>query len=234
MTYASRVDRKYLLPETLIQAVLAAEPDAWTPDETAGPNTQRYNTEYFDTPDLRFFHAARGRHPLRGKVRVRHYLDTGDHFIEVKRRSARGETTKARAGWTGSLADAEPFLRTALGADENLIDLLEPSASTDYERTAMTLAGNGRLTIDRNLAVGSPNDCSHQLRDEPFGETLAKLVIVETKSPDQSPTALDKRLWKLGYRPQSLSKYALAIASFRPDLPLNRWTRAASHLHPIQ
>ena len=70
---------------------------------------------------------------------------------------------------------------------------------------------------------------THQLFDEG-----AALVIVETKAPDARPTSIDRWFWEQRHRPHSLSKYALAVASFRPDLPLNRWTRVAAQLVRIR
>ncbi|MFV0316059.1 MAG: molecular chaperone, partial [Microthrixaceae bacterium] len=36
---------------------------------------------------------------------------------------------------------------------------------------------------------------------------------------------LDRALWRRGYRPTSLSKYATGLAALDPDLPRNRWAR---------
>ena len=225
---ATRVDRKYLLPDETLLQVLEANRDLWIPDTVSGLDVQRYETEYFDTPDLQLFHAGRLQRPVRSKVRIRHYLDTGDHFIEVKTRNARGETTKVRQPWTGSFTEFRPFLEASLGAAGVLIDQLVPMARTAYERSAAVLVSGGRMTVDRELRVGRHDALTHHLHDDRF-----TYVILETKSPDQSPTAIDRFLWDSHIRPVSLSKYAMAIASFRPELPMNRWTRAATHLRPI-
>lgn len=224
----TRVDRKYVVSEAVLEELLSANRAWWSADTTTGLNVQHYETEYFDTPDLHLFHAARGQRPLRNKVRVRHYLDTATRFVEVKSRNVRGETVKVREPWTGLLDDARLLLDASLGRDGALIDSLVPTARTAYERTALIVGGGGRMTIDRGLQVGSAAGFSHRL----FAEG-AELLIVETKAADRSPTAIDRWLWDRHIRPTSLSKYALAVASFRPDLPVNRWTREARRLHPI-
>jgi hypothetical protein len=197
----------------------------------AGLATQRYETMYYDTPELTFFHAARGQRPQRCKVRVRHYLDTDDRFIEVKRRNTRNETVKFRQPWPGSIAQARHFLHESLGSStaviDQLVDHLVPTAQTAYERVALLLSSGGRMTIDRQLMVGPHDDLTHRLF-----EAGSNLVIVETKSTGHAPTAMDSALWGQNFRPLSLSKYALAVASFRPDLPLNRWTHVAARLKP--
>jgi VTC domain len=267
VTYALRLDRKYLLPESVVEAFLDVDPNSWELDRVSGFASQRYETLYFDTAELQFFHAARGKHPLRSKVRLRHYLETGDRFLEVKRRNARGETTKVRTPWNGSLgADAE-FLGDSLGASAPKVETLQPVALTAYKRVAYRLGDLGRMTIDKSLRFGPHTGVSHYLLDPlslpsgeapssevpsvkvpssevpsvevpssevPSGEApSAEYVIVETKSVDLSPTPLDRILWDLGWRPRSLSKYALAIGSFHPEIPLNRWAQVAADLQPL-
>lgn len=222
---STRVDRKYVLSEKVLEELLFANRERWSLEAVAGLDVQHYETEYFDTAALHLFHAARGKRPLRSKVRVRHYVDTASWFVEVKSRNARGETTKVREPWTGSLIDAYPLLNASMGASAKIINDLVPTARTAYQRTAAMIVGGGRMTIDRGLTVGAHAENSHEL----FGEG-SELVIVETKSPNQSPTPIDRWLWDRQIRPGSLSKYALAVASFRPDLPLNRWTNAARRL----
>jgi VTC domain len=237
VTYALRLDRKYLLPESVIEALLVVDPNGWKLDRVSGFASQRYETLYFDTAELQFFHSARGKHPLRSKVRLRRYLETDDRFLEVKRRNARGETTKVRTLWQGSLAAHTEFLRESLGAFPPMVEELQPVVLTAYQRVAYRLGDLGRMTIDNSLRFGSHAGASHYLLDPlslPSSEAqYAEQVIVETKSVDEGPTPIDRILWNFGYRPQPLSKYALAIATFHPELPLNRWARVAANLQPL-
>jgi hypothetical protein len=236
---ATRVDRKYLLPESVLDQLLSESRELWVPESMAGfvgadgHAQQRYETLYFDTPDLVLFHAARLQRPSRAKVRVRTYLDTGDSFVEVKQRSPRGETTKAREPWTGSLDDAKPFIEASLYGETATAAVagLVPIARTAYQRVAYLLNDGARMTVDRGLAVGSHVGPSHYLPAE--GNEGTKLVIVETKSAGLSPTLIDRCLWNVHVRPQSLSKYALAIASFNPELPMGRWRRTVTQLREI-
>jgi hypothetical protein len=233
VTYASRVDRKYLLPESAVEALLEVDPNSWELDRVNGFSSQRYETLYFDTPELQFFHAARGKHPLRSKVRLRHYVETGDRFLEAKRRNARGLTTKVRTPWHGSLDAHAEFLEDSLGTLAPTVEALEPVALTSYDRVAYQLGDLGRMTTDKSLRFGSHAGVSHCLVDPLSRADSTELVIVETKSVDQSATPIDRILWDLGFRPRSLSKYALAIASVHPEIPLNRWARPAANLQTL-
>jgi hypothetical protein len=225
---STRVDRKYLVSELTVQQLLTSMESVLSVETINGQVTQRYETEYWDTPDLRLFHDGRGRRGHRRKIRVRRYGDTGAQFIEVKARNARGMTIKTRQEWTGQLGDAKPFLRSAIAEQGDLVELLVSTAQTAYERTAYTLPLGGRVTIDQHLSVGANAVTTHQLFD-----AQSELFIVETKSPTHAPTAIDLQLWNLQHRPLSLSKYALAVISFRSELPRNRWSVAASHLRRI-
>src|SRR5690606_37665419 len=61
-----------------------------------GAGWARYETCYFDTPDLLTFHEhIRGRRP-RVKLRIRHHLDRRRSFLEVKRKTNGGKTEKVR------------------------------------------------------------------------------------------------------------------------------------------
>ena len=53
---------------------------------------------------------------------------------------------------------------------------------------------------------------------------LPDFAIVETKSTGRA-SRIDRTLWRLGYRPQRISKYATGLAALHRELPRNRWTR---------
>lgn len=221
-----RVDRKYLLSRRTSEEVLAATQSHWMPDAVAHDLTQRYETDYFDTDDLHLFHAARRQRPQRSKIRVRHYINTGTAFIEVKSRNSRGETAKVRQAWTGEINDAHDFLLGALHGSAELVERLVPTSRTTYERTAASMVDGGRMTLDRKLLVGN-HSFTHRL-----GDGSDDLIVLETKSAGQGPTAIDRHMWDQHIRPVALSKYALAVASFCPELPFGRWTSATSKLRP--
>ena len=53
---------------------------------------------------------------------------------------------------------------------------------------------------------------------------LPDFAIVETKSTGRA-SRIDRTLWRLGYRPQRISKCATGLAALHRELPRNRWTR---------
>lgn len=71
------------------------------------------------------------------------------------------------------------------------------------------------MTVDTDLTVSQPGGASR---------TIPDLIILETKS-DAQDRRVDRALWRLGIRPQSVSKFAIGSALLDPALPSNKWSR---------
>ena len=224
----TRIDRKYLLPVTAAEQVVAGLGTAARVLEIGGRRDFGYSSLYFDTPQLTSYHlAARGRR-RRFKVRRRTYLDSGESFVEIKTRGGRGTTVKERAPDLGSgpylRPDAGPaFMSDVLhraGIAHVRCSDLRPTLRTSYRRSTLYLpASSGRVTIDTDLTWSLPG--------QP-GLTLDGLAIVETKSA-AGASAADRRLWRHGHRPSRISKYGTGLAALRAELPANKWCPVLRH-----
>ncbi len=228
----TRVDRKYLVRQRDLPTLLGPIAAQARALEIDGRRQFGYRSTYFDTTDLRsFFEAGRGRR-RRFKVRTRVYLDSGAAFLEVKTRGARGTTVKDRISLTSpelgpfSPADAA-FVATQLGAAQVPgLDpqLLRPTLVTAYRRSTLLLLGRDgegdRVTIDTDLGWSTVAATGADL-DRP------SLAIVETKA-GSTPTAMDRQLWRSGYRPVRVSKYGTGLAALNPDIPHLKWHRLLS------
>lgn len=231
----TRIDRKYVLRRTEARAVLAdlveREPGVRVLD-LDGRRDFAYESVYFDTPDLTSFHLAAHRRRRRFKVRTRTYLDSGEAWLEVKTRAARGSTVKERVEHDLAarcvLGEGRLFVAATLDGASIPAPADLPLAAglvTRYRRTTLLLPGSrpgapaARATLDTDLTW---------LLDEgtPFARTAAvpDLVVVETKT-GSTPSCLDHLLWRSGHRPQRISKYGTGLAVLRPDLPDTPWRR---------
>lgn len=215
-----RRDRKYLVPTGEAARLAATLGEQARVLEIDGARSFRYESIYFDTPDLRAFHATARRRTRRFKVRTRAYLDSGRCVVELKVRDARGTTSKRRLEYAMERrhrldAGAVAFVSTCplVGPDGNL---LRPVLRTRYRRTTLLVDGRTRLTIDRDLE--SATTSAGRL-------SLVGMVVVETKTPGR-PSSADRLLWAMGHRPIAMSKFATTLAALEPGLPTNRWTRA--------
>ncbi|MGX6600591.1 VTC domain-containing protein [Micromonosporaceae bacterium Da 78-11] len=216
----TRIDRKYLLPAAALPAVLAGLPADTQVLQIGRHRRFGYRSAYFDTPELDSYLAAAHRRRRRFKVRIRSYLDSDVHFLEIKTRGPRGTTVKTRFPYAGDGVRLDPAMRAlAVGA---LADAgvraeafrFDLALTNHYERTTLFVPSTcSRVTIDRGLAWTLPAGPAVTMTDR---------VIVETKS-SRTTSPVDRLLWSLAHRPCPVSKYATGLAALRPDLPANRW-----------
>jgi hypothetical protein len=217
----TRVDRKYVVSRDVFSAVLAQVHDRMSVLEIAQRRAFRYESVYFDTPDLTAYRQhAHGRRK-RVKVRTRAYLDTDDCLLEFKRVGARGETVKERYPY--SLEDRYRLDRAARAlAGDRVGDvisapLLEPVLTTTYLRMTLVDSGHGcRVTCDLDLRF-------EDRRGHAYGPAH-DLVVLESKTTG-ALSPFDRVLVAGGRRPVSLSKYCVGMAVLDPSLPANRWNR---------
>ncbi len=213
----TRVDRKYIVDRAVWSDVMAQERDLRAL-EIGGSRTFGYASVYFDTPDLRSYRDAARRRPARYKVRTREYLDTGARAVEVKLRSASGQTVKHRHWLDGD--DRYPLDAAARAFVASFpqvapeIDALAPVLETRYVRATL-VADGARITVDEDVTG---------LDADGFAVSFGDALIVETKTARRAG-AIDRALWARGIRPTRVSKYCAALAALRPDLPSNRWAR---------
>jgi hypothetical protein len=215
----TRRDQKYIVPVTTVVDVIGQLGRAVRTLELDDLRAFRYESVYFDTPELgSFFDAAHGR-PRRSKIRTRSYLDSGACAIEVKARDRGGETVKHRHPHPiERRRELTPeACRFIVDVDPTGVDpaQLAPTLTTAYRRATLLIADESRTTVDIGLRCTTAD-----------GRTigLTETALVETKSATGS-TPVDRLLWRHGHRPTGISKYCVGMAALHPHLPANRWHR---------
>ncbi|MBX6386118.1 MAG: polyphosphate polymerase domain-containing protein [Microbispora sp.] len=218
----TRVDRKYLVPAEALPRLLERLESYAQVLDIDGDRTFRYRSVYFDTPQLVSYHCAAYRRRRRFKVRTRTYLDSGQSWLEVKIKGARGSITKHRLPYDpkdcGTVDPGRDFVDGALARESMgsvTASSLDPVLVTEYHRATLLLPDiASRVTVDTALAWRHGD---RELR-------LPGLAVVETKSASAA-TPVDRMLWRAGLRPARISKYATGLAALRPDLPDVPWRR---------
>ncbi|MGW0839693.1 VTC domain-containing protein [Streptomyces sp. NPDC002787] len=216
----TRLDRKYMLPLTDLPLVVGGLEEDVQVLEVDGERRFAYRSVYFDTPDLDGYLGAARRRRRRFKLRIRTYMASGQHYLEVKTRGPRGTTVKQRVPYDGEPGRLEPEARAyaddvlgAAGIDSYDFRLV-PTLTTLYRRTTLFLPDSGsRVTVDTDLTWVLPDGT--ELR-------TPERTIVETKA-GRAGSGADRLLWSLGHRPCPVSKYGTGLAALRPDLPAHRW-----------
>lgn len=221
----TRVDRKYVVDASTLDALLGGLAHRLAALEIDGLRSFAYESVYFDTADLESYRAAAHGRRRRYKVRTRTYVDQRATMLEVKTRGARKATVKTRQHHPYALrhrldGEAAHFVDTTIGR-RGLAATLVPTLSTAYHRSTLAdLDDVARLTIDAELRCTRPDGRAVRLDDA---------FVVETKSSG-SPSAADRWLWTHGYRPDKISKFGTGMAALDPSLPANKWHRTL-HRH---
>lgn len=235
----TRVDRKYVIPLAELPALLAAFGERARILDIDGRRSFRYESVYFDTPELTCYRLTAYRRRRRFKIRTRTYLDSAECWLEVKTEGSRGSTVKHRLPY-------QPHHRRDLGPGRGFVDqvlererftegerlMFSPRLRSRYRRSTLFLpASASRVTIDTELTW---DDGTREL-------STPALAVVETKATSAACEA-DRLLWRAGHRPTRISKYATGLAALHPDLPATRWRRTLRrhftvgpdvHLHPL-
>lgn len=220
-----RVDRKYLVP-TRIAAELV---DELVPTHhllrVKGRQSTYYRSIYFDLVDWSSIRGQLQGRRRQWKVRCRLYTQDAFCRLEVKAKDGRGRTVKHALSIDpddfGRLTpEGAAFVADRLdgaGVDVDVTRLM-PGVRVDYTRATLAdLAGGTRLTMDAGL-VASYCDRSVRLRDD--------LVLIETKG-DLRASGPDRILLELGVRPDSVSKYGVAVSMLQPDVTAKKWLRVS-------
>ncbi len=205
-----RIDTKYVFGENLLPQVLEKLRPEYRVLEVDGERGSLYRTVYFDTPGYRHFNDHQIDRTLRSKVRYREYVGSGLSFLEVKRKTGRGRTSKVRR-------PVERIPRIMPGEHlayvHEACDVREPHAPqlwNSFERfTFVHRTRSERLTIDRGLTF------------ERDGTTavLGPACIAELKRQDgDEGSPFPVLMEALGLRPTGLSKYCVGLWKLVPGM----------------
>lgn len=214
----TRVDRKYIVPESVFGPMLGTLAKRYRLLEIDGQKRFGYQSVYFDTAELDLYQAAATGRRNRYKVRTRTYLDSQLCMLEVKTKGGRGHTEKHRMEYLHGDPShlnrrAHEFVASIVGSPS---DGLAQALTTGYQRsTLVDPVGATRLTIDQNL----------RCMDWVGRAVSLDAVIIETKS-SRAPSPADRWLWTNGIRPAKISKFCTGLAALHPELRSNRWHRA--------
>ncbi len=221
-----RTDTKFLVSAKVLQRMLGALPDHYGLLRAGGNPLAKYETLYFDSPELGCFHDHRvGRRP-RHKVRVRHYLDRGLSYLEVKTKNNHNRTLKTRVQREYRLNHLNAADHGFV-SDHSRMDGSEMWAQlwTNFSRiTLVGLHSHERVTIDTDL----------EFRRADNVQRLPGVAIVEVKQARYSAcTPVMRALRHYRFRPARASKYCTAIALLRNDVRINRFLPALKTMEAL-
>jgi hypothetical protein len=213
-----RKDNKYLFSFQDLGEVLAMVSSDYRVLEIDGIRSQHYHTRYFDTDGREMYHKHHRGLSNRHKVRIRRYGSGSLHFLEVKKKNAKGVTTKKRVKTSdmehATLLREEEFLKTyspyiGSGIDAAMENLFNRITLVNYTQSE-------RVTLDYGLKFSS--------KERGVELDLPGVAIAEIKYEGHlAGSALHATLRKLRIKPSRFSKYAIGMALLHSDLKQNRF-----------
>ena len=217
-----RVDSKFITQRERILPLLRELGDDFTIAMSGDHRLGTYETLYFDTPQLDFFHQhRRGRRP-RHKVRIRRYVERDLCFLETKTKDRCAVMTRHRFPHGCHDFDLGPSDIDTIQRVIGEHGPLSPSARVEFGRvTLLGVSHPERLTIDLGIVLQANE---RQLR-------IARTSIIEVKQPRfdaRSPAFLALR--RLAIRRHRISKYCVALTATGVVPPVGRFLTALRRL----
>lgn len=211
-----RIDSKYMLTLEMLPAILKACRHDYKILEINQKRLLNYETTYYDTSGLDYYHAHHSGHLNRIKIRVRKYINTNTNYLEVKHKNNKGITRKTRQliiqNEDNCLLElkSSAFINLRSMIKENLL----PAIQIDYTRITLVNSHlKERVTIDIKL-------CFKQNNIEKY---LENYVVAEVKQEKQKPSFFKTLMKHQSIKEGSISKYCLGITQVYKDIKKNHF-----------
>jgi hypothetical protein len=207
-----RTDTKFLVNKQQLPAILEEASQQYRILSIDNERLMSYKTQYYDTPNMAFYHRHHNKRSTRTKVRIRQYIESNLLFLEVKLKNNKGKTNKSRIqldNWTDTLGTKElQFIADTSGHHYDL----SPTIVNEFNRfTLVDHHMRERATIDLNL----------RFNNEEFDEDLVIVELKQERLSRQSP--MFQILKKNRVYPKSMSKYCIGVAAHFPNLKQNNF-----------
>ena len=168
----NRTDTKFILTKEQLENVFQAIREEYHCLEVEGVRDSQYQSLYLDTIDNQFYNDHHRGKINRIKIRVRKYVESNLHFLEIKQKGKRGRTAKSRI----RISDFESWQdRASLGFLEETLKRqfkLQASLWNQFRRiTLVNKTERERVTVDMDLSFD----------DDIRSVAINKLAIVEVK-----------------------------------------------------
>ena len=210
----NRIDTKYAVPIWVLPNILEKAKQDYFVQQIDGKRVATYDTMYFDTDNLDMYLRHHDRQLVRQKIRIREYVESNLHFLEVKKKNNKGRTKKKRIEISGATDDT---IREFISAKSRYRwDDISAKLRTKFSRiTLVNKEKTERLTIDMNLVWENQMTA--------ISKTFPELVIIELKRDGNVPSPMLRIMLSERVHPLKISKYCIGIALTTPNLKRNRF-----------
>ncbi len=213
-----RIDMKYVISiQRLPEIIQLLKDQAYVVLEIDGRRTFNYKTTYFDTPKHRLFKDHHNKLLRRLKVRTRSYIESNNHFFEIKLKS-KSRTKKFREKLRKPNDDlTEKQIKRVNEISPRALDApLKPTLTNSYTRITFTnKARTERCTIDINLSYREAKASTEEI----FVDDIAIVEVKQSKTSLLGGIVASLRSMKV--YPTSFSKYVYGTIQLYPDIKHN-------------
>ncbi|WP_341227822.1 polyphosphate polymerase domain-containing protein [uncultured Arcticibacterium sp.] len=209
----NRSDTKFILPKNQVLGILSSLSDKYRVLEVNQNRLMTYNSLYYDTPEHAFYQWHHNGKVNRIKVRIRNYVESNLHFLEVKRKNGKGMTKKSRIGIKGFEEKLTERSKNFIEETTNQTFQLSPILENKFNRiTLVSKTHKERATIDFNL----------NFLNEYKEKTYDRLAIIEIKQEGVNRNSPIYQALKIRHiLPSRISKYCLGMISLYNDIKYN-------------
>lgn len=223
----NRIDTKFLSTVPVLTQLLELLHEEYFVQDTDGLRLFPYRTLYFDTAAHRMYMMHQSGKKTRQKIRMRTYVNSDMHFLEIKNKNNRGRTKKKRIAIDAITDDTSPFEDFIGRQSDYHSSELTPHLENSFRR--ITLVNNNfteRLTIDTGLRF-----CN---RLNGTVCALPALTVIELKRDGTSESPALKYFNRLRIKPSGFSKYCMGMVFTSPDLKANRFKERRRYVEKLQ
>ena len=222
----NRVDFKFVLTFKEATQLLKNLVNEYDLVSKEGHLFRYYETAYFDTNHrVAFYTHHQGKLP-RYKIRTRTYLDTKDHFLEIKYKNNKGRTDKFRLNLTVTehLFDQPGVIEFLNKHNIDNFDKLKETLLVKYKRICLQHKEiKERITIDFELLFS--NEFKKVM--------ITDFIFFEVKQANELKSPVMVALKELKKYPLSLSKYCYGITTLDQSIKHNNFNPLLKFLNKL-
>lgn len=227
----NRVDRKYIIPvNRLPEIIQLLKKNQYSVLEIDGCRAFSYLTTYFDNSGYAFFKDHHNHLSSRIKVRTRSYLESNEHFFEIKIKT-NVRTNKYREALNSADTELSGIQQKKIRElyPKELAGSLSSTLINTYNRiTLVNKDKTERCTIDVNLAFRDPESPEEEI-------SVNDIAIIEVKQSKASlVNGIIASLRTMRIPPSSISKYVLGLILTRPELKHNSFKPLLHKINKIK
>jgi len=205
-----RVDTKYVLDVEQLLNALAHVSSDYRVLSVNGERLNPYQTLYFDTPNFDLYQQHHNGWGDRYKIRARRYINSAQTYLEIKHRTNRSRTLKARMPIPYIMTHFDRLTTAFVDANTPYDSgMFEPKIWNEYLRlTLVAKTRPERVTVDLNVRFAWRG--AHV--------EFPGIAVIEIKQDDLTlPSTFSTYMRHLGVQESGFSKYCMGVYTLYQD-----------------